>query len=299
MIAFQPVQISDRPLIQSYSKHENDRSADFCFTNIFDWDDTFPRPYAIVEDRLTFRLNFRHHMAYAYPIGPGDLKTCILALKENSAVLEEPLRIGGVPDDRLSLLEDLFPGKWTVTPLEMSTDYIYSAEKLATLTGKKLHAKRNFINRFEQAHPDWHTEPVTLENLPICREIAHKWQAATAEERGIDTCAETLAIGRCFENFAQLEQEGILLYAGEEPIAFAMGEPISTDTYDVHFEKALDHIPGAFPMINREFARYIRSIHPNILYINREDDMGMENLRKSKLSYYPEILFKKYTVTWE
>ena len=76
---------------------------------------------------------------------------------------------------------------------------------------------------------------------------------------------------------------------------FTVGEVISSDTFDVHFEKAYASIPGAYPMVCREFARQILADHTDIVYLNREDDMGHENLRSAKLEYRPEFLLRKYT----
>ena len=91
-----------------------------------------------------------------------------------------------------------------------------------------------------------------------------------------------------------LEMEGGLLRVNGQVVAFTMGSRVSDDTFDVQFEKALTQVEGAYPMINREFARWVRAHHPEIVYLNREDDMGEENLRKAKLSYHPDLLLEKY-----
>ena len=76
--------------------------------------------------------------------------------------------------------------------------------------------------------------------------------------------------------------------------AFTMGSLINEETVDVHFEKAYGEIQGAYPMINREFARWIRDNRPGVIWLNREDDMGLEGLRRSKESYYPDRMVEKY-----
>jgi hypothetical protein len=73
-----------------------------------------------------------------------------------------------------------------------------------------------------------------------------------------------------------------------------MGSRISPDTFDIHFEKAREDVDGAYPTINCEFARYLRLKHPEIRFLNREDDMGLEGLRKAKLSYNPHHMVEKY-----
>ena len=76
-------------------------------------------------------------------------------------------------------------------------------------------------------------------------------------------------------------------------IAYTMGRPLNSDTFVVHYEKALDGYRGAYQMINQQFAQHCCE---GFAYINREDDTGKEGLRKAKLSYYPVELVKKYEV---
>ncbi len=96
--------------------------------------------------------------------------------------------------------------------------------------------------------------------------------------------------------FKELKLEGGLLRVGGQVVAFTMGDLLGVDTFDVHFEKAYSEIQGAYPMINREFARRIRQRYPQVRYLNREEDMGIEGLRKAKESYYPDLMVEKHWV---
>ena len=87
--------------------------------------------------------------------------------------------------------------------------------------------------------------------------------------------------------------EGMALTDGEQVMAFAMASPLGTDTFDIHFEKALDIADGAYAVINQGFARYLMEKHPNAKWLNREDDLGLPGLRKAKLSYEPAFLVEK------
>ena len=123
----------------------------------------------------------------------------------------------------------------------------------------------------------------------MCRELSEKWC-----DNHVDADGDKRALDKAFAHFTELEFEGIILYAeAGYPVAFAMGNRISGDTFDVNFEKAFADVQGAYPMINREFARHIHEHHPEIRYLNREDDMGVEGLRKAKESYHP-IFLEKY-----
>ena len=88
-----------------------------------------------------------------------------------------------------------------------------------------------------------------------------------------------------------------MLYANGAPVAFTVGSRITNECLCVHFEKALPGFEGAYPVINREYVRASRERYPQLTLINREDDMGLDNLRAAKLSYRPVSLLRKFDVT--
>ena len=179
------------------------------------------------------------------------------------------------------MLDKTEPGKFEFSEDREFADYIYSAEKLETLSGKKLHAKRNYVNRF-CAGREWSFRELEQGDFPACLELLRHWHEGEQDE---DIIGEHEAIVRCFEHYGELDLAGGVLFVDGELAAFAVGERISADTADVHFEKAVAGIDGAYAMINRELVRLMRARWPELEYINREDDMGLENLRQAKLSY--------------
>lgn len=194
--------------------------------------------------------------------------------------------------ETMEQLESLYPGRFNYEADRDAFDYLYEVETLADLPGRKLQSKRNHINRFVEAFPDWHTKVITPHNLHVCEKLAEKWY-----ESHHDSAADRRALTKAFEHFEALAFEGIILYAAEgRPVGFSMGNRISADTFDVNFEKAFADVQGAYPLVNREFARYVRDKHPDIRYLNREDDMGIEGLRKAKESYHP-IFLEKFIAT--
>jgi hypothetical protein len=106
---------------------------------------------------------------------------------------------------------------------------------------------------------------------------------------------EFCSVRKSYKNFKELQLEGGLLRADGKIVAYTMGEKLNSDTYVIHIEKAFSDVRGAYQMINQQFAQTIKQNHPEILFINREEDMGFEGLRKAKLSYYPDILLEKYS----
>ena len=151
------------------------------------------------------------------------------------------------------------------------------------------------------ACPDWTVEVIDDANLADCAEMDLEWNrryrpdAATAHQEEETLLSERHAMSRAFAAFHELGLTGILIRSEGKVVAFTMGSRIGSDTFDLHFEKAFSDIQGAYPMIYREFARWLREHVPGLRWLNREDDMGMEGLRKSKESYYPDRMVEKYT----
>ncbi len=296
MVEFHRVTITDKPFVDKFVAAENSRSADFNFGNIYLWDTAYRQFLTSVDGRLLTKLKYEDLPFFAFPIGSGDVRPAIEAMREFSAAKGYALRIRGATDEHRELLEGAYPGVFTYIEDRDCFDYVYLAEKLASFAGKKLHGKRNFCNRFEKEH-SWTFKRLTRELFPVCMEMLGFWQRefdvppdGLEEEHG--------AIIRALMRWDTLGLEGGVLFADDRCMGFTVGEKISSDTFDVHFEKAYADIPGAYPMVCREFARQILSDHPEIVYLNREDDMGHENLRSAKLEYHPEFLLRKYKVKY-
>ena len=145
------------------------------------------------------------------------------------------------------------------------------------------------------------TETLTPANIDAVREMAAKWyEARLAHDPQADFHLEQRALRRALDRFEVLGLEGMVLYDGDRVIAFSIASQLSTDTMDVHFEKALEDVDGAYTAINQAFAQHLRDKHLHIRYLDREEDMGIEGLRKAKLSYCPDHLTEKYWARlWE
>ena len=295
-LTFRPVTLEDKPWMDRIIQLEDARSSDWCFTSIFVWNDTFHQQVAACADRLIIKLMYHGVPFYAFPIGKGDLRPVIDALHRDVASYGVPLKIRGITAKTLSELETAFPNCFEFSPDTFAFDYVYEAEKLATLAGRKFSSKRNHINRFIEHNPGWVFEPITVDTLPECIAMSREW--ALHHQKDANFSAELTALHQAFSHYNALELEGGLIRVAGRVVAFSIGEILNSDTYIVHFEKAFSDIQGAYPMINREFARYIRDTHPHIQYINREDDLGIESLQRAKKSYYPAFMVEKYAALW-
>ncbi len=186
-------------------------------------------------------------------------------------------------------LEELFPNTFAFSYNRDYSDYIYLVEDLMYLKGKKFHGKRNHINQFLKNN-EFTYEPMTPENIPECREMNEKWkeQNDSGDSRSLET--ELRAVDMAFRYFEKFGFVGGLIRIRGEVAAFTIGERLNSDTFVSHIEKAYHDIQGLYPMINQQFAL---NCMEGYKYVNREEDMGVEGLRKAKLSYNPVIILEK------
>lgn len=291
MLDFHPVTLADEDILRPFLYRADGYGAEASFATIFLWGE---QNVALFEGEPVILSKFTSE-SYAFPGCNRDLKATIEAFLEDAKDRGFPCRVFGLLESDVARMESLFPGRFHYRPVRNSFDYIYEIDHLADLHGKKLQAKRNHCNHFEEAYPDYRLLPLDAALLPRCRAFTESWYAAHLE-RGEeeDFAGERIAIGKAFDHFDALGLEGLALEVGGEIFAFCMGSRIRKDTFDVHFEKAQPEINGAYAMINREFARSIRERYPEVRYLNREDDMGIEGLRRAKESYTPDILLEKY-----
>ena len=191
-------------------------------------------------------------------------------------------------------LENWFPGQFLFRTSRDNFDYVYGIDDLADLRGRKFQKKRNHFNRFQAEHPDYRVAPLDGCNMPAAQCMVDEWYAnRLREDPHGDYLLENIAMARAFRSYGPLGMEGLVLEEDGRVLAVTMGSKLAENTFDIHFEKAREDVDGAYTAINCEFARYLRLKYPQIRYLDREDDLGLEGLRKAKLSYNPTVLLEK------
>lgn len=301
MIEFKSPVLEDMGWVQELLAMGDERGCEYNFSTLYLWNHAFHAEIARVDGFFTERLSAPNGSHYLFPVGRGNLKGAIEALIEDSRERGESFTFTGVNPEDQEKLDSLFPGRFTYHPNRFSFDYLYDIDRLADLGGKKLHAKRNHIHRFEESFPDWTFEPLGPDNLHECLTMDREWYRRNATDRNAEMLddslnEENMAIQKAVDHFDTLGLEGGLIRAEGYVLAFTIGDRLheNSDTYNIHFEKSFSDIQGGYAIINREFARWVRDRHPEIRYLNREEDMGLENLRKAKESYYPDLMVEKY-----
>lgn len=289
-VQFKRPELEDKELIQSYFSQFPSRSCEKTFANSYLWSRHYKTTFAIVENTLVFKWE-DEELKFSYPIGnPEDVKRTLEILKKHAEEIGKPFILYHVTEELFAQLEEWYPERFQIEYDRDVADYVYESEKLATLAGKKLHAKRNHINKFKATYENWSYETMTKDNVEECFQMALKWREQNGCEEDAEKKAELCVTLNSLRLLEELGQVGGVLRVDGEVIAFTIGEPISADTFVVHIEKAFAEIQGAYPMINQQFVEHECM---NYKYINREEDTGSEGLRKAKLSYRPVFLVEK------
>lgn len=291
LISFKSFDIADKDFYNSLLFCDGMRGCEFSFANLFLWG---RQKFAEIDGNIVFFSQFDRRTVYPYPLGKGDKKPLIDAIISDSAARGIPCRITGLSKEAAENLSDLYPGKFRFHCDRASFDYVYAINDLAELKGKKYHSKKNHLNRFQESYNGYEAVPISRHNVDTISDFVKSWyKSKLSENPQDDFLMESAAIEKALVHYEDLGLEGLLLTYRGEALAFTMGSALSHDTFDVHFEKARGDINGAYAAVNYEFARFIRDKYPYVKYLNREEDMGLEGLRRAKESYKPHHLVEK------
>lgn len=287
---FHSISLTDKEWMMKKLKEDEFVACEYTFANNFIWSEVYEVEVGQVFGCGIIRYKEQGTFHYSFPFGNGEKKKTIEWLCNLCMEKEEKLFMYPVLEEERKQLTEWFPGEFYFDSDRGDFDYIYTVEKLSTLRGKKLHGKRNHIARFKDEE-DWSYEPLRKENIDECRTMAKLWVEQREDKWNSEMEQEQKVLEKALSYYEKLELVGGVLRKKGEIVAFTMGEPLTSDTIVVHFEKAFPEVQGAYPMINQQF---VLNEAQNFSYVNREEDTGDMSLRKAKMSYYPDILLKKY-----
>ena len=290
-IDFRPLKIEDKPLYEAAMAKEVGRGCEFSFTNVYLWG---RQNIATVGENIVFFSQFSRRTVYPFPIGGGDKRCALDAIIADSRARGIPCRITGVLPPERKMIEEYYPEKFRFHQDEGAFDYVYRVDDLADLQGKKYHSKKNHLNTFRRENPDYTVEKITSANIREVSEFLDEWyEKRISENPNSDFHMEKAALAKALREYTELGIIGLLIRIGGRVIAFTMGSKLSENIIDVHFEKADSEVSGAYAAINYEFANFIRENYPEIEFLDREEDMGLEGLRRAKQSYRPAYQVEK------
>lgn len=292
-LPFKKITIDD---VDFFKKHIRNRhfNCDWSVTNIFCWQDFYHVEWCYLLEHIVIRIHINGGDAIGYmvnPICPHETdQQLIKLLADDAATFGQPLRLMSLADEEREIVQKLTDNAFFIDNNRDYEDYIYLATDLKNLKGSKYAAKRNHVNHFK-SHYQFVYKPLTVDQLDECLRLETIWRQKHPKHLA-ETSAEQKAIKYAFNHFEQLGLSGGTLYVDNQLIAFTYGSEINSETFCVHIEKANIEYEGVFSVINYLF---VNQLAKNYRYINREDDLGLEGLRKSKQSYHPAVMEPKYT----
>ncbi len=288
---FKRIEIRDIEKIKPFFSYVESKTCDFTVGGMFMWRDYYSMEYSVSDGVLISRLkNENGEIYYNIPLGestPDAISSCV----ERFACPK--IRFCTVPQEYIGVFERMYP-HCTVTEQTDYADYLYSSEELISLKGKKFSPQRNLISQFKRNHPTWSFEEVNGSNIADVIDFFNR----NAVQTGDGSVASSVESSMCFEVLNNLDSygmTGLCLTVDKKIVGFSLGE-ISNDTLFVHIEKADRAYKGAYQLLMNCFAERFGA---DVQYINREEDMGSEGLRRAKQAYNPICLLKKYVVEIE
>ena len=289
MLSFKKLTMDDIETVRPYFKYTRSNNCDNSVGGSVMWADFFNTRYTIVDKTLIFLVSFfEYKECFTVPIGESvSHALCIICqyCKENNI----PLQFVAATERDLACVEKKFEVEKRLMP-EWS-DYIYEAEDLINLSGRKYHGQKNHINFFKKTYPNYVYEEINSNNIGEVKSFVIKFSETESKDSIIfeEELKKTLEV---LDNNDKYKFFGLMLKVDGKVCAFSMGE-IVNNTLLVHIEKADKSMRGSYPMIMNEFAkRYGKGMK----YINREENAGDKGLENSKLQYHPCTILNKHYI---
>ena len=230
---------------------------------------------------------------YTFPLGKGDVAKALAEIEKDAKECGERLQFAFISEEQKEVLENAMPARFCYSSDAGDSDYIYLRSELASLSGKAFHKKKNHFSKFVRTYPDYKYYEIGACNIYDAQKVADAWYYEHLQDEDASQLAEYKAIKEALENFEELGLIGGIIYVNDSPCAMTIASKINENTVDVHFEKAVSEyaLNGGYAAINKLFSEKL----DGVTWLNREEDIGIEGLRKAKLSYRPKIMLKKYS----
>jgi hypothetical protein len=289
---FKDLSLEEKPFLDTLFKHFPPLLSEFTFTNLFIWRHAYQLKVSRLKNFLCL-LSDQGENSFFFPaIGEGDMVECyrvlLQYLKEKGALP----KIARVPEAVVAKTD--WKAEGFVAELDRAqSDYIYLTEDLIKLEGRKYHRKRNHIKQFKEKYT-YQYIPLTSEWISECLRLETEWCDLRHCEVIPGLLNESIAIKEAFTHFEELGLKGGAILINGKVEAFTLGEPLNQDTVVIHIEKANSAYEGLYSLINQAF---LENQWSEYTYVNREQDLGEEGLRKAKESYFPHHMVNKYTIT--
>ncbi|MBZ9571423.1 DUF2156 domain-containing protein [Methanobrevibacter sp. TMH8] len=283
---FKPITLSDKPIFDDYFNKTDFNNAEKNFSNLFMWRKTYEYEYAIINNCLCIKGKLRDSKKpfCHFPYGGCNIKDSLSLIKEIFEKEGESLIIKPLLPEMKECLERTLEN-FTLIEDRDSFDYIYTSNKLITLSGSKLRNKRRWLKKFRENY-NYTYEEINSKNLMEAKEFTINIIKNSNNDKN-----EIIAMEEMFDNLFELNIKGCIIRVDGEIVGVSTGEELTKDTVIIHSERANTNFEGIYNCINQEFCE---KQWADYKFINREEDLGIEGLRQAKLTYRPDLLLTKY-----
>jgi len=289
---FKPIELPDKPVFDNFFYQDPPQTSELTFTNLFMWRLRYRPRWTVWAGCLIIVLSRGDDQIFGLPpVGMGDKARALDFLFDRLGEMTSEPTVSRVGRDFVEKHVD--SQRFTATPDRANSDYVYLASDLINLPGNKFHRKKNHVNRFARTYQ--------FEYRALDSDVVHSfigmqetWCKLRNCAENEDLVAEDRAVYEALKNYAGLGFQGGAIFVDSKVEAFALGELLNPDTAVIHVEKANPECHGLYAAINQHFCA---NTWTGVTFINREQDLGLEGLRKAKLSYHPHHLVEKFVLT--
>jgi len=290
MEQFKKITIEDKATLEKYLNMCKHRACDYCAGSLILWADVYNTQFAVANGMLFIKFVDGQEDCFAYPMGNGDLKEAFQWMFAYCEEQKIEFKMHIIEPEMFKEIEKIFPCQYEISYKRDIADYVYNIEDLKNLAGKKYHGKKNHINKFLKTNDDWSYERIGEDNTEECIAMVKEWCVANGCCEDKSKADEICVLIKGLRLREELNLIGGIIRLSGRIVALTMGEKSGDDMFVVHFEKAFAEVQGAYPMINQQFIIHELSSYT---YVNREEDLGLEGLRKAKESYHPAFMVEK------
>ena len=287
---FKKAELSDAQALACAFENYKGRICDYSMGNAIFWRDYYGISFYIGEDGAILRFdNMGDTVCYSYPISNDPFALIDKLLRENDG----EICLSCLTREEYEAVSKSYSISNVIHDVDWD-DYLYAAEEMTSLNGRKYNGQRNHINKFRKCYPDARFDLITAENAHIAKEFCHRYFGGFGKVTDVSD-VEYRQLCEQFDNWEAYRQLGGMLFVDNEAVGISVGEQVG-DTLIIHTEKANTAFEGVYPMLTNSFARHFAEGYPSCKFINREEDCGDEGLRRAKLSYHPIEIIEKYAV---
>lgn len=289
---FKPIDISMKQMVEHYTAKWKLECSEYTFSNLLMWGCGGNIMLAEDEQALYILLHWGNERFMFAPLTVEPDSEYYQTALDKAA---EYMRSNCIPPVFKGISGPIKAAFERCTGYELTedrnnSDYVYTMESLRDLAGKKLHAKRNHIHQFMAQYGErYEYVKITGDMMGECVDVYNEWlsEKSPDETDNMEPCA----IKTLLMHMGTLGIRGGGIRIDGKLAAFTLGQRMDDNMAVVHIEKADNEIMGLYTVINNQFVQHELT---DVKFINREEDMGMEGLRKAKLSYYPAYMIDKF-----